>query len=133
MSPSKWARSLTFCASMLQCVSALLNATETSSVLSISNERLYAAVDKKTGVMSTLTLDGQNLLGTRSGSVGIGPYLDCYCSRDYLMPSQVSSKTTANRFSRLISPVRCLDTRHHKHILPAILRHRLDRKQVWRH
>jgi rhamnogalacturonan endolyase len=79
MSPSKWAKTLTFFGSLLQGVCALLNATENSTLLSISNERLYAAVDKKTGVVSTLTLDGQNLLGTRSGSVGIGPYLDCYC------------------------------------------------------
>jgi rhamnogalacturonan endolyase len=78
MSLSKWAKSLALAASLSQCVSALLNATETSTLLSIGNDRLYAAVDKKTGVMSTLTLDGQNLLGTRSGSVGIGPYVDCY-------------------------------------------------------
>ncbi|KAJ9158062.1 Rhamnogalacturonan lyase [Coniochaeta hoffmannii] len=78
MSPSKWAKPLALLAILSQCVSALLNATETSTLLSISNERLHAAVDKKTGAMSTLTLDGQNLLGTRSGSVGI-LNLDCYC------------------------------------------------------
>ncbi|KAK3939862.1 rhamnogalacturonan lyase [Diplogelasinospora grovesii] len=63
----------------LRCVSALLNATETSTSLVIANDRLYAAVEKASGVVVTLTLDGQNLLGTRSGMTGIGPYLDCYC------------------------------------------------------
>jgi rhamnogalacturonan endolyase len=58
---------------------ALLSATETSSELVIANDRLYAAVEKASGAVVNLTLDGQNLLGTRSGPVGIGPYLDCYC------------------------------------------------------
>ncbi|ETS82581.1 Rhamnogalacturonate lyase B [Pestalotiopsis fici W106-1] len=60
-------------------VLAALNATETSSELIIANSRLYASVNKSTGSVETLTLDGQNLLGTKSGSTGVGPYLDCYC------------------------------------------------------
>ncbi|KAH8681587.1 galactose mutarotase-like domain-containing protein [Xylariales sp. PMI_506] len=58
---------------------AKLNATEDSTQLIISNDRLYASVSKSSGAVETLTLDGQNLLGTKSGSTGIGPYLDCYC------------------------------------------------------
>ncbi|KAK6193229.1 Lyso-phosphatidylcholine acyltransferase [Pestalotiopsis sp. IQ-011] len=58
---------------------AALNATETLSELIIANDRLYASVSKASGSVETLTLDGQNLLGTKSGSTGIGPYLDCYC------------------------------------------------------
>ncbi|PSN61322.1 rhamnogalacturonan lyase [Corynespora cassiicola Philippines] len=54
---------------------AILNATEDASRLVISNDRLYAAVDKRTGAINALTLDGQNMLGT-----GTGPYLDCYCT-----------------------------------------------------
>jgi rhamnogalacturonan endolyase len=59
---------------------AKLNATETASQLIISNDRLYAAVNKPGGAVVALTLDGTNLLGTRSGSTGIGPYLNCYCT-----------------------------------------------------
>jgi rhamnogalacturonan endolyase len=58
---------------------ALINATESPTQLVIANDRLYAAVEKRSGAIVSLTLDGQNLLGTRSGSTGIGPYLDCYC------------------------------------------------------
>ncbi|KAH8819823.1 family 4 polysaccharide lyase [Xylogone sp. PMI_703] len=70
---------------------AFLNATETSAELIIQNDRLYAAVNKSTGVMQHLALDKQDLLGTLnyemptpggatgSGNSGIGPYLDCYC------------------------------------------------------
>jgi len=63
-----------------QLVAAALNATETDTQLVISNDRLYAAVQKKGGAIVKLTLDGTNLLGSPSGSTGIGPYLDCYCT-----------------------------------------------------
>lgn len=59
---------------------ANLVASENATQLVISNDRLFAAVDKTLGSITTLSLDGQNLLGTRSGSTGIGPYLDCYCT-----------------------------------------------------
>lgn len=75
----KQATSFVVLSCLSQWATALLNATETATQLIISNERLYTAVEKKSGVVVTLTLDGQNLLGTRSGSTGIGPYLDCYC------------------------------------------------------
>ncbi|KAI1881197.1 hypothetical protein JX265_000023 [Neoarthrinium moseri] len=59
---------------------AALTATQDAAQLVISNDRLYASVNKATGSVEKLTLDGQNLLGTKSGSTGIGPYLDCYCT-----------------------------------------------------
>jgi rhamnogalacturonan endolyase len=58
---------------------AVLNATETSTELVIANSRLSAAVNKAYGAIYKLTLDGQDLLGPKSGSTGIGPYVDCYC------------------------------------------------------
>lgn len=70
---------------------AILNATEDSRQLVLSNDRLHAAVNKSTGAIDVLSLDGQDLLGelnyvtptpggsTGSGNSGIGPYLDCYC------------------------------------------------------
>jgi rhamnogalacturonan endolyase len=70
---------------------AILNATEDAFQLVISNDRLYAMVNKSTGAVATLNLDGQDLLGDKNyipntpggssgnGQYGIGPYLDCYC------------------------------------------------------
>lgn len=63
-----------------QWAAAKLAANETDTNLVIANDRLYAAVAKNGGSIVTLTLDGQNLLGTRSGATGQGPYLDCYCT-----------------------------------------------------
>lgn len=60
-------------------VRAALNTTEDDTQLVLSNDRLYASIAKDSGAIETLELDGQNLLGTKSGSTGIGPYLDCYC------------------------------------------------------
>ena len=56
---------------------AKIDATETGTSLTIKNDRLLASVDKANGAINALTLDGQNLLGTQSGSTGI-MYLDCY-------------------------------------------------------
>jgi rhamnogalacturonan endolyase len=70
---------------------AKLNASEIEGFLVLSNDRLYTVVDKSRGVVTSLFLDGQNLLGlgsfeeptpggsTGNGYTGIGPYLDCYC------------------------------------------------------
>ncbi|KAI3331544.1 polysaccharide lyase family 4 protein [Xylariaceae sp. AK1471] len=58
--------------------SAALNATEDDNQLIIENDRLYARVSKASGKIDQLELDGENLLGTPSGSTGI-LYLDCYC------------------------------------------------------
>lgn len=73
------------------CSQASLNATETLERLILENDRLTVFVNKSTGAVNYLTLDGQDLLGTAnyvqptpggatgSGNSGIGPYLDCYC------------------------------------------------------
>ncbi|KAK7732985.1 hypothetical protein SLS57_000929 [Botryosphaeria dothidea] len=61
-------------------VLAVLTVNETSTQIVIANDRLYVALDKSQGVISGLTLDDQDLLGPVSGSTGIGPYLDCYCT-----------------------------------------------------
>lgn len=63
-----------------QWVAAKLEANETDTELVLSNDRLNAVVSKDRGSITTLILDGQDLLGPRSGNVGIGPYLDCYCT-----------------------------------------------------
>ena len=74
-----------------QWVVAKLETSETDSELVISNDRLYAAVEKDGGGIATLTLDGVNLLGTRSGSTGKGPYLDCYCTpKGFWTPGSVT-------------------------------------------
>lgn len=59
---------------------AALNATEDTARLTLSNDRLFASVQKSSGAIDQLRLDGQDLLGARSGNTGIGPYLDCYCT-----------------------------------------------------
>ncbi|ROW02491.1 hypothetical protein VMCG_06068 [Cytospora schulzeri] len=69
-----------------------LVANQTDSYLLVANDRLTAAVNKSTGAIDHLYLDGQNLLGTSTttvvtpggatgnGASGIGPYLDCHCT-----------------------------------------------------
>ncbi|RDW81819.1 rhamnogalacturonate lyase [Coleophoma cylindrospora] len=76
---------------LLKPALSFLNATETNQTLTLVNDRLSAAVNKSTGAIYALSLDGQDLLGdlnyvkptpggaTGSGNSGIGPYLDCYC------------------------------------------------------
>ncbi|KAI1822819.1 polysaccharide lyase family 4 protein [Xylaria intraflava] len=66
------------CACYVGWTSAALNATEDDTQLIIKNDRLYARVSKASGMIETLELDGENLLGTPSGSTGV-LYLDCYC------------------------------------------------------
>ena len=68
-----------------------LNATETTTQYVLANDRFSAAVNRSTGAIQNLVLDGQDLLGTPnfvtptpggatgSGNSGLGPYLDCYC------------------------------------------------------
>jgi len=81
---------LTFCVAP---VFAILTATEDSKQLVLANDRLYAAVNKANGAVYSLTLDGQNLLGTPSGSSGIGPYLDCYCTPSgFYTPGSIAPK-----------------------------------------
>lgn len=81
--------------SLALCVASALGsliANETAGRLTIANDRLSASVNKSTGAIDLLSLDGQDLLGsqsyevptpggaTGSGNSGIGPYLDCYCT-----------------------------------------------------
>ncbi|KAI2473029.1 polysaccharide lyase family 4 protein [Annulohypoxylon bovei var. microspora] len=54
-------------------------ATENGTTLVIQNDRLFTRVNKASGAMDAIFLDGQNLLGTPSGSTGLF-YLDCYCT-----------------------------------------------------
>ncbi|KAH8894154.1 polysaccharide lyase family 4 protein [Thozetella sp. PMI_491] len=75
----------------LPAVSATVVVNETSGYILLANDRLVASVNKSIGAIDVLTLDGQDLLGSRSyipntpggssgnGQYGIGPYLDCYC------------------------------------------------------
>ncbi|KAI0171786.1 polysaccharide lyase family 4 protein [Hypoxylon sp. FL1284] len=65
--------------SLSRHVFAEVVATENGTQLVIQNDRLYTRVDKASGAMDAVVLDGQNLLGTRSGSSGIFN-LDCYCT-----------------------------------------------------
>lgn len=66
-----------FLAGLLSGGHAKLVATQNATHLVINNDRLHASVEKASGAMVTLDLDGQNLLGTRSGAKGVF-YLDCY-------------------------------------------------------
>lgn len=55
-------------------VSAALKASESSSSINISNDRLAIVVSKSAGAISSISLDGQDLLGS-----GGKLYLDCHC------------------------------------------------------
>lgn len=94
--PSSWrgvARNALFLALLVSPTAAILNATEDSKQLVLSNDRLHTAVNKATGAIDVLVLDGQNLLGVRSGSSGIGPYLDCYCTPSgFYTPGSIDPK-----------------------------------------
>ena len=82
---------------------AVLNAVETNSSITLSNERLVAGVSKTRGYINRLELDGQNLLGKEdaNGNTGVGPYLDCYCTTIY---SAVKiQETNANKVHHLAS------------------------------
>lgn len=70
-------RSCLILLSLSRSVYAEVVATENGTQLVIQNDRLYTRVDKASGAMDAVVLDGQNLLGTRSGSTGIFN-LDCY-------------------------------------------------------
>lgn len=63
-----------------RAVLAELHANETDTHYILANDNFYTAVEKSRGSVTKLTLDGQDLLGPRSGSTGQGPYLNCYCT-----------------------------------------------------
>ncbi|KUI72069.1 Rhamnogalacturonate lyase B [Cytospora mali] len=91
MYPHPLARALQLL-SFAVAVQGALIANQTDSYLLIANDRLTAAVNKSSGAISHLYLDGQNLLGrlistvvtpggtTGNGDSGVGPYLDCHCT-----------------------------------------------------
>ncbi|KXS96673.1 hypothetical protein AC578_4397 [Pseudocercospora eumusae] len=59
---------------------AAQHSNEAADRITFGNSRLNVSLDKTYGLVDVLTLDNQNLLGTRNGSTGVGPYLDCYCT-----------------------------------------------------
>jgi rhamnogalacturonan endolyase len=61
-------------ASFLTTTNGYINLTDTETSLVLSNDRLYMSLHKSQATPLTLTLDGQDLLGT-----GKGPYVDCHC------------------------------------------------------
>lgn len=78
MAPSMLKSALLSALCALSAVQATLTVTETSSLVTLKNNRLTAIVGKSSGAVIDLTLDGRDLLGAQSGSTGI-LYLDCYC------------------------------------------------------
>ncbi|KAL2112293.1 hypothetical protein VUR80DRAFT_7980 [Thermomyces stellatus] len=66
-------------AGLAGCAAAALNAEETSSHITLSNDRLTAVLAKSSGHITDVILDGQDLLGPEDGNTGKGPYLDCSC------------------------------------------------------
>ncbi|PNS16566.1 ribosomal RNA small subunit methyltransferase B [Sphaceloma murrayae] len=84
------ARHLLLVSATVGSACAAINATESATQIVIANDRLFTALNKTTGAINYLTLDGQNLLGTRSytpptpgGATGDGVNgvlnMDCYC------------------------------------------------------
>lgn len=77
--------------SFLSTAFAHLTLNETSKSIQLENDRIFFSVNRSTGAIDKLSLDGQDLLGSRdyiqyspggssgNGQYGIGPYLDCYC------------------------------------------------------
>jgi rhamnogalacturonan endolyase len=73
---------------------AALTARETAARINIANDRFALSFNKSLFVIDSLSLDGQDLLGstlaqkvvpggpTGHGIIGLGPYLDCYCARE---------------------------------------------------
>lgn len=66
-------------AAALASATAALDVVKSDTTIILENDRLKTILDKSTGHMVDVSLDGQDLLGPQSGSTGIGPYLDCYC------------------------------------------------------
>lgn len=70
---------LTLCATGFTLASATLQIVQNETTITLENSRLTAILDRTAGQIVDLTLDGKDLLGPKSGSTGVGPYLDCYC------------------------------------------------------
>lgn len=70
---------LAFGATWFTLASATLRIVQNETSITLANTRLTAVLDRTGGQIVDLTLDGKDLLGPKSGSTGVGPYLDCYC------------------------------------------------------
>ncbi|KAK7998447.1 type I polyketide synthase [Apiospora arundinis] len=75
-----------------------LIASETPELLRLANDRIVTTVNKSTGSINHLTLDGQDLLSGTDGKAGRGPYLDCYC-----VPSGFYTPGSKNATYKLIT------------------------------
>ncbi|KAN0064060.1 hypothetical protein ACQY0O_003670 [Thecaphora frezii] len=74
-------------------LAAVLN--ETSTTITLSNARLTVGLSKSTGMINSLRLDGQDLLGPTSGNVGNGPYLDgVFAPKGFYQPGKHANFTT---------------------------------------
>ena len=63
--------------SVLSPVLAWFNATETTTTLSLQNDRVLFVLNKTRGVIDEVVFDGVNILGTPvSNTSAIGPYMD---------------------------------------------------------
>ncbi|KAJ8117146.1 hypothetical protein ONZ43_g4277 [Nemania bipapillata] len=86
--------------STLPLCSGALVANESDTYFTLGNDRFVTHVNKGLGYIDYMTLDGQDLLGPRAGSTGIGPYLDCYC-----IPSGSYTPGSANTVFKLFQGV----------------------------
>lgn len=66
-------------ATLLTNALASLDLTQNKTSITLGNDRLTAVLSRESGQIVDLSLDGKDLLGPKSGSTGVGPYLDCYC------------------------------------------------------
>jgi len=82
-------------AAFVAAATALLDASETETSITLTNDRVNASITKPGGRIVVLTLDGVDVLGPKSGNVGcvsiiaslylarltmMQMYLDCYCT-----------------------------------------------------
>jgi len=59
----------------LPAVVAAIDVLQSTTTVQVANARFNATWQKSIGAIVDLTLDGRDLLGEKSGSTGIGPYL----------------------------------------------------------
>ena len=83
-----------FLAAAASLVSATLHVAENKTTITLANDRLSAVLQRGSGQIVDLFLDGQDLLGPQSGSSGVGPYLDCYCIPSGFYTAGATTPTT---------------------------------------
>ncbi|KAG8762703.1 hypothetical protein FRC12_008905 [Ceratobasidium sp. 428] len=80
----------TFALALAANVHAAVTINQTSSAIQVSNGKLSASMSKSNGVITTVSLNGQDLMGT-----GKGLYLDCSCvPSGFYTPGTSSPKVT---------------------------------------